>query len=191
MMAVAWSLSTEEQFYVVWPFVERMAGSAIALPILGVVLLINQLVNFGLADSLLGGWIGAHRGTLEILQITFTPMCLGVALAHLLHNRAGFRVLQWLSAPYWSPVWISSTLFVTNLFTDTNLGPLHRPSVQIGMTLLLASCVITERNGLQRVLTHPILVRIGVISYGNVPAPSSCQWCRRTHSKQVRNSFSG
>jgi peptidoglycan/LPS O-acetylase OafA/YrhL len=166
MMAIAWSLSTEEQFYIVWPFVEKILGGAIALPAVGIVFVLNQIVNFGGADHLFNGWIGTHRPLLEILQTTFTPMCFGVVAAHLLHTEKGFRSLQGLQKPYWSIVLLIGTLGLTNLFEIQNIGALHRLIIQLSMTFLLVSCVIQEKHGLHRIFTNVAVVQIATVSYG-------------------------
>jgi peptidoglycan/LPS O-acetylase OafA/YrhL len=166
MMAIAWSLSTEEQFYLVWPFVEKILGGAIALPTVGVIFLLNQIVNFGGADHLFNGWIGTHRPLLEIFQTTFTPMCFGVVVAHLLQTEKGFRSLQWLQKSYCSVILLVITFGLTNLFDGTNISPFHRLVIQFAMTLLLVSCVIQEKHGLQRIFTNVAVVRVSTISYG-------------------------
>src|SRR5947209_2024832 len=48
-----WSLATEEQFYLAWPPVEKWLRGA-AVPLLLSVIVVNQLVNFGMLDGLIG-----------------------------------------------------------------------------------------------------------------------------------------
>ena len=51
--------------------------------------------------------VGLIRGFADrnIFQITFTPICLGVLLAHVLHGRRGFdRFASWLGRPWMSMV---------------------------------------------------------------------------------------
>ncbi|MHC4824836.1 MAG: acyltransferase family protein, partial [Planctomycetota bacterium] len=89
VLALTWSLATEEQFYLFWPPVERYL-KPLAVPILLVVIGISQLVNFGFFDSQLANIFGDDASILPILQVTFTPICFGVLLARLLHSPQGY-----------------------------------------------------------------------------------------------------
>src|SRR5690606_16419539 len=87
-----WSLSTEEPLYLLWPLCEvLLRGRALAAAWI-FFFAANQAVNFGLADGWFGGWLGERRPHLNILQATFTPILLGVGLAHFLHNPRAFRL---------------------------------------------------------------------------------------------------
>lgn len=156
-----WSLSTEEQFYLVWPPVEKWLRR-FAIPLLLGVIFVNQLLNFGLLNSL----IGESRRHLNLFQVTFTPICLGVLLAHVLHDLRGFkRLASWLGSP-WASVVLSAVLILVCNNPLADLMGWPRLLIQVVMTLLLASCVIVEDNWLNRLLGFPLIRRIGVISYG-------------------------
>jgi peptidoglycan/LPS O-acetylase OafA/YrhL len=155
-----WSLSTEEQFYLIWPPVERW-GRRIAIPLLLGVIVVNQLVNFGFLDGFLGN--GKQR---SITQITFTPICLGVLLAHLLHDRRWFgRLAGWFGGRWASMALLVALCLACNL-PNPDLSGWPRLLIQVLMTLLLSSCVIREDSVLNRLLSFRIIRRIGVISYG-------------------------
>jgi peptidoglycan/LPS O-acetylase OafA/YrhL len=155
-----WSLSTEEQFYLIWPPVERWSRR-FAIPILVGVIVVNQLVNFRLLDRLLGDW-----KYLSIAQITFTPICLGVLLAHLLHDRRWFGRLAGLFGGRWASMALLLALFLACNLPNPDLSGWPRLLIQVLMTLLLTSCVIREDSELNRLLGFRIIRRIGVISYG-------------------------
>ena len=88
---IVWSLAAEEQFYLLWPPVEKYVRKHIAT-ILIILIVINQLVNFHHVDSLVTTVVGnAEWMKLNMLQVTFTPILLGIGAAHLLHDKKGFR----------------------------------------------------------------------------------------------------
>lgn len=165
MLAITWSLSTEEQFYLLWPPVEKYLGPLI-LPALGLVLIANQLVNFRLADPWLQQLFGVVHDELFILHSTFTPICLGVALAHLMHDEHGravaFRMLGGRAA---SAICLLVLLLLGNLPAD-DISGWQRLALQLSMTALVCSCVVREDHGLAQLLSWEPIRRIGAISYG-------------------------
>jgi peptidoglycan/LPS O-acetylase OafA/YrhL len=164
MMGIAWTLAAEEQFYVAWPPVERFLRR-LALPILVAFLLLNQAINFGLLDELLERGLGLRRSALPILQATFTPICLGVALAHLLHRESGFRAAAWLLGRRWSSL-VLALLLVAACNFPGDLQGWPRLSIQLVMAGLLGACVVREDHSLQGLLGRRLVRRIGTVSYG-------------------------
>jgi len=165
LLAISWSLAAEQQFYLFWPPVEKWLPRG-ALVILAGVVLVSQLVNFRLLDESLATHFGLHYDKLPMLQATFTPICLGVWLAHVLHSPAGFeRARRWLSSDWSAPALLALVIALANAPSQDISGWL-RPSIQLAMTALLCACVIREDHGLARVLRLGPIARIGVISYG-------------------------
>jgi len=167
-MSVAWSLATEAQFYLIWPPVEKFVKRpAAVLSILAVILVINQLINFHVLDPVLLAWIGPDFSKLEILQATFTPICLGVLLAHILNNAGAYRSLAKLVQANWAPLALmGATLLACNLPDFGAPLSWQRLLIQILMMLTLGSCVIHDGGWLSRGLNYAPIRRIGVISYG-------------------------
>jgi peptidoglycan/LPS O-acetylase OafA/YrhL len=154
-----WSLATEEQFYLAWPPVERWFPRA-AIPALVLFLGVNQAINFGLLNDYLGGY-----KNLFLFQITFTPICLGVLVAHVLHSpRSYHAVARVLGRSWMSLVLLVAAFAVCNIPGDFQGWP--RLLVQVVMTLLLVSCVVREDQAFNRLFGARWLRRIGVISYG-------------------------
>ncbi len=163
-LAITWSLAAEEQFYLLWPPIEKFFARWVGALLLGV-LVLNQLLNFGLLDRILANSFGMHPADYAILQITFTPICLGVVLAHGLADARVFARMHAVLARPWAP-WLLLAVLAALVNVPGSLSGLPRLSIQVAMTLLLAACVLEEKHVLARLLARPALVRIGVISYG-------------------------
>jgi peptidoglycan/LPS O-acetylase OafA/YrhL len=164
-LGVNWSLAMEEQFYLVWPAIEKMLRKRIVYVVLGGLLLINQLMNFGVLDGL---FISLYRSpeAIHLLDTTFTPICLGVGLAHLLHRSRSFTVaFRGLGHRYTPIVLLVGLLGVMQLSPDDISGG-PRLLIHLLMTLWLGSLVVREDHVLQPLLQAPPIARIGKISYG-------------------------
>jgi peptidoglycan/LPS O-acetylase OafA/YrhL len=154
----SWSLSTEEQFYAVWPFVLRFSrGLAVPAIVAACTLLFDQAIEHGMFQGAFppGGYAR------HMIKSIATPVCLGALLAIALHHRAGFVLLQLAlgrraSAPLSFAVLV---LFVA-------IGTLSDLWIHLAMTALVGAVVIREDNGLARVLTFAPVRRIGAVSYG-------------------------
>jgi peptidoglycan/LPS O-acetylase OafA/YrhL len=158
LLAVSWSLAAEEQFYLVWPPIQKLLRGA-AVPALFGLILSNQLVNFGLLFS-------AAREEREILQVTFTPILFGVGLAYLLHHH--YHRLWPVLGRRWAPAVLVALLAgIVNLPSgEASLVGVHRLAVHVVMVALIAAVVMREDHVLARPLSLPVLVRVGAISYG-------------------------
>jgi peptidoglycan/LPS O-acetylase OafA/YrhL len=164
LMGVAWSLAAEEQFYLIWPPVEKWSSRWAWAVLLGIVA-VNQAVNLLMVDGRLAAIVSPWCVP-PMCQATFTPICLGVALAHLLHAPRGFRAFsRYLSAP-WAPVAVLGALLLDMSAAPADIAGWPRLSMQILMAVLLGSCVIREPHWLSPVLDHPAMTRIGTVSYG-------------------------
>jgi peptidoglycan/LPS O-acetylase OafA/YrhL len=162
-LGISWSLATEEQFYVFWPPVERYARRA-ALPLLALLLLVSQAVNYRLLDGALAR-AGLRYDELPILQATFTPLLLGVATAHALHRATPFafaaRLLGGRAAAPLALLLVLAAASIPGSLTGT-----PRLAVQLAMTLLVGACVIREDHALSRILRWRPIRHVGAISYG-------------------------
>lgn len=160
LLAITWSLATEEQFYLVWPPIEKWFRQW-GLFILAVFLVINQLINFGLLFP-------AQHAQLEILQSTFTPICFGVVLAHVMHRRQGYELIAKIFGRKWSApmLFVLLLLFINLAPLGTDISGAIRLTIHLLMVALLASCVTIEEHYLAPFLQFAPLVRIGAISYG-------------------------
>jgi len=163
-MGVFWSLAAEQQFYFVWPILEKYVKKYILYIILMFIAL-NQYVNFK-GQKLLEWLHVSSYPDLHIVQITFTPIILGVALAHLLHHSRSFNFIKHvIAAKYSSLLFIVLLLFLC-FFSPLDISGLPRFTIQLLMVFLVGSIVVNEENKLTPILTFSPVVRIGVISYG-------------------------
>ncbi|MGB3623248.1 MAG: acyltransferase, partial [Ketobacter sp.] len=114
----AWSLAAEEQFYMIWPSVERFLSGFRPVYIVLLILGLQGVTYLFIAQDpelseLL--WI-------KILICIPPPILGGVALAHLLHNKASFELLRPILGLKWASL-IYFTLFLAALeFAMPRLG---------------------------------------------------------------------
>jgi len=164
--AIVWSLAAEEQFYLVWPQIEKRA-SRYFIPIMIVLLAVNQAFNFRGSRSLIAEWLNyPELVDLSIAQVTFTPILLGVIVAHLLHKRSTYNILGSLLSARWTAILcLLLLIWLANLPND-NLSGWHRLAIHMGMASLVAACVFREDHKLAPLLKWSPVVRLGVISYG-------------------------
>ena len=165
-LAITWSLSAEEQFYIVWPPVERALGRAV-VPLLWLLLLLGQLIHFGVFDGAFAsafGWTSAQPEMLK--QTGFTPILLGVLLAHGLHDPRWHARLALVLGQRWMPLLAAATLVLLCTVAPQDLTGVPRLSIHLAMLVLVGSCVIREDHLAMTALRLPPLVRIGLLSYG-------------------------
>jgi len=175
--AILWSLATEEQFYLIWPGIEKYCPKGKILWVLLPALLINQFMNFGWLDPFFETTLGTSH--LEILDSTFTPILLGIALAYGLHSQGGFQRLSFFCQSFWSPLLITLLMLVMIQLAPRDISGFPRLFIQLTMTGLLGTLVMPKSHCLGGLLRHPGLVRIGMISYGMYLYHTWCIHCVR------------
>ena len=156
----AWSLATEEQFYLLWPSVERVLSGWLSVYLAFALIVFSQLAQFGLLSSFI-----ASPFVVRVVANISTTICLGVILAHILHENTTFKIVEKILGNYWSPA-VGLFSSVTLLFYVTELGPIGELLLALSFTFLVGSCVIREDTCATRVLVLKPLVWIGTISYG-------------------------
>ena len=152
----AWSLATEEQFYLLWPWAQRYLEPARALLLmLGVIVVVAGLQWFRPADAGAPG-LGYH-----IVASVPLAICFGVVLAHLLHQPRSHHALRWLFG------WRGSSLVYAGLCLLL-LGSGRAPvvAIHLSMALLVGACVYREDHALAPLLGTRALVLVGSVSYG-------------------------
>jgi peptidoglycan/LPS O-acetylase OafA/YrhL len=157
----AWSLAAEEQFYLIWPWIERarfgrMFGLGVAC------------AAVALSPSFAGAlWSTGEPQPFVLQALSRLPAAigLGVILAHLLHDHATFRFLASLLGRRGSGLLIA-TLLAFALTGAIDLGRAEPAAVALLSMALVGACVIRPDNDLARLARLPGVVHIGVVSYG-------------------------
>lgn len=162
LMSISWSLSTEEQFYLIWPPLLVCMGLR-ALPLLGAFLLLNQLVNFGWLDEALHRF-GMPYGSLPILEATFTPIILGVFLSFMLRSPQLRQLAERGSARLGLAFALALMLLAASIDGDIRGWP--RLVFQLAATWMLCGIVLHPTRRFVRVLEWRPLAYVGVVSYG-------------------------
>lgn len=154
----AWSLATEEQFYLLWPSVVRYARAWYLPPLVMTGLLLVGEVGRAAVE---GGWLSPDPLAVRMALSVATPICLGCLAAYALHRPAGFRVAWRLAGRPWSAP-LAAALLLLALAVDATPGLL----VALAMIFLVVTCTIRPDHALRPVLELHALTYVGTISYG-------------------------
>lgn len=164
-LEITWSLSAEEQFYFLWPPIERFAPRK-AVPILVALLIVSQVIHFRLAEGVMQGLGFAPHQPEMLRQTGFTPIMLGVLLAHGLHHPRTFALLRPLLAPRVVSVLACVAVLAIASVPVADITGFPRVAIHLAMTVLVASAVVREDHLLMPLLRLRPIVAVGVLSYG-------------------------
>ncbi len=154
-LAITWSLSAEEQFYLCIPALVKYAKRALPYALVPCYILI-VLPTFGLAPRLAPFF---H-------ETTFGPIMLGVMLALVLHSQRGWGLAAPVLRRWWMPLFAVALALTVLRYPGQDMSGLPRIGIHLALLLLLASCVVRRDNLLCPVLTFWPIRRIGLVSYG-------------------------
>ncbi len=166
-LGITWSLATEEQFYILWSLAEFGLGRRWRMGLVALLIGVSQAINFRVAGvgDVMERAIGARWAELPIMQTTFTPILLGVLLAHLMDSKVWFDRIARVLSPAMAPVGCLVLLLgLCNIGSDIQGWP--RLLIQVAMMVFVASCVVREDHALRRPMSWKPIVWIGRISYG-------------------------
>lgn len=153
----AWSLASEEQFYLVWPGIQKMMRPQYALLLVTAVVVLVTAAQWITADYLQSD----KSFPLKVLTSVPLAICLGVLLAHALHDKRCFNVLRFvLGSPISSLMWM--LIFIAAL----NWRSAPTIAVHAAAVMLVGACIYREDHILAAVLKNHALAYVGTVSYG-------------------------
>jgi len=160
-----WSLSLEEQFYLVWPVVLKLSGirrgtwAALAAVVVTPIIRVSWYFVFPATRPLIGMMLHTRADSLMI----------GALLALICLNENHLRALKRFTGSWLIPV---ASLFF--LIIDTMLTAHFKAAYTLSVgyslqnfmiVLLVAHVVFYDRTLLGRTLNYPLITHIGLISY--------------------------
>src|ERR1700694_4222813 len=157
LLAITWSLSVEEQFYMVVPTIEKYGRRALPF-LLPLAYVLVSLAPFGAFPAL--------PLPAFFRETTFGPILLGVMLAHVLDEPRGFSWVSGLVGGRLAPLIALGLIFAAASYPAEVFTGWPRLAVHWAMLALVASCVVCEANVLAPLLCLWPMRRIGVVSYG-------------------------
>jgi peptidoglycan/LPS O-acetylase OafA/YrhL len=152
----AWSLATEEQFYLFWPSVVAFTRSRWAALIMAGLLAAGELTRAFSAAPL-----HAQPLAVRVLASIATPICLGCLLALLTHRPRGFDLAHRVAGQAWSAP-LALALVLACVVVEGTPGLL----TSLAMTCLVAATTLRADHALRALLDNRALRYVGGISYG-------------------------
>jgi len=156
----AWSLATQEQFYLLWPLVIRYARTWWVPPVVMALLLLG---GEGARWAIGTGHLATPDLGARILANISTPICLGSIAACVLEREWGFDAALHLAGRPWSaPLWVAALALPSVL----DFGAVQLAFTSAVVALLLITCVVRPDNLVRPVLVNQAARYVGRVSYG-------------------------
>lgn len=156
-LAITWSLSVEEQFYIVVPALVKYARRALPL-LLPFAYVLVCIPPFGVFPAV--------ELPAFFRETTFGPILLGAILACTLNDPRGFPFVSRLVGGRLAPLIALALVFAAASYPPGDISGWPRIGAHWTMVALVGSCVVREGNILAPSLSLWPMQRIGVVSYG-------------------------
>jgi peptidoglycan/LPS O-acetylase OafA/YrhL len=158
LFAFAWSLATEEQFYLCLPVLVRQVPRRAALASL----LVGAIVIDQLAEHKMLAFLLVPHGRAEVIVTSFmASIGFGALLAVLLDEPVVTRWLQSLLSNKFS----APALFALIAYWLVE-PPREFVWFEAALATFVAACAVGQEQWLPKLLSHPALCRVGQVSYG-------------------------
>jgi len=166
LLAPTWSLSVEEQYYLIWPLLLMVLPQRALLPAIAGLILVNVAAVIGWLSPL--GITAFEAGPLRfaMFNATYAPILIGSAAAILLQNARSFGVFALVLGSRVACLGTFSVVILLLASLPEDLRGWPNLALHLAMTAALISIVIREDNFLRPVLSWRPIARIGAISYG-------------------------
>ena len=159
----AWTLATEEQFYLMWPPLLFLLGVRRAFWLLMGLIAFDLTLSATIPPSDAPATVTDRL--VRIATSFSSEIAIGCALGGLLHYRRTFEMVARLLGRTWS-IWAAAAASTAVVISWPEVTLWWRVTQALAFAALLGAAVIQPQHGLSWLLDNRVLVRIGVVSYG-------------------------
>ncbi|MDP4198845.1 MAG: acyltransferase [Bacteroidota bacterium] len=161
----AWSLATEEQFYLFWPWIVAFSKKPrTPIIIMTALIVLNEIIKWRV-----GYWffLDGYSFPITALNSISPAICMGCLLAFAFDRRRSFEAAWRVFGQRWSaPAFVGLMLLACSIPNDNNLHVFRMFYITLSMAFALAACVIRQDHMLKPLLANRPIRYIGSISYG-------------------------
>lgn len=163
LLSITWSLSVEEQYYLLWPLLLMLLPARALVPVSIFLIALNVVIAldlFGIDPVTTGVLI------FKLPNATYSPIIMGSLAAILLNRPHSFDWLyRWTHYRWFAPAGFVFLIIVFQFGPDRVIG-IQNLIIHVAMTLILIALVVSESNPLSPFLKNGIIRRVGAVSYG-------------------------